>query len=295
MTRSFESDNSTAAFLSAMRDRDLILQAGKALCADGKYHRCDVASKAKHGIGDGSYVFSLNPVPHGGFNNWTDGRGYQGWRFNTSRKLTPEEQAEIKRAMELARSHDEKQRARARAEARVKAKRMWRSADRASNTHAYCKSKQVTPEGLKTMRFKDGEQALLVPMYDGKSKLQNLQLIHRDGSKIFLRGGRQKGCHFWVASPDDDTTTICICEGWATGESVFEATGYGVIVSFGDGNLLSVAEWVRQKYPDQKIIIAADDDWKQPGNPGLTKAREAAGAVKGLIADHAHGRSNRAD
>jgi putative DNA primase/helicase len=31
-------------------------------------------------------------------------------------------------------------------------------------------------------------------------------------------------------------------------------------------------------------VLAADDDWKTPGNPGLTAAKEAARAVGGLIA-----------
>ena len=32
----------------------------------------------------------------------------------------------------------------------------------------------------------------------------------------------------------------------------------------------------RKQYPDARIIVLADDDWKEKGNPGLTKATEAA-------------------
>ena len=50
------------------------------------------------------------------------------------------------------------------------------------------------------------------------------------------------------------------------------------------GNLLAVAELVRENYPDDKIIICADDDHKTENNPGLTAAAEAARAVEGLLA-----------
>jgi hypothetical protein len=99
-----------------------------------------------------------------------------------------------------------------------------------------------------------------------------------------MKGGRLSGCHYWIAKPDDQDDTICICEGWATGASVYDSTGHAVIIAFNDRNLVMAAEWVRQQYPDHNIIIAADDDWNTQGNPGVRCAREAARIVGGLIA-----------
>jgi hypothetical protein len=54
-------------------------------------------------------------------------------------------------------------------------------------------------------------------------------------------------------------------------------------VAFNAGNLLPVVQAVRAKYPALRIILAADDDWRTEGNPGLSKATAAAQAVGGLL------------
>ena len=38
----------------------------------------------------------------------------------------------------------------------------------------------------------------------------------------------------------------------------------------------AVAQSLRARFPDLRLIICADDDVGTPGNPGLTKGREAA-------------------
>jgi putative DNA primase/helicase len=45
-----------------------------------------------------------------------------------------------------------------------------------------------------------------------------------------------------------------------------------------------VAKAMRDKYPDAKIIICADDDHRTEGNPGLTKAKEAAREIGAMLA-----------
>ena len=58
-----------------------------------------------------------------------------------------------------------------------------------------------------------------------------------------------------------------ICEGYATGASIHEASKETVIVAFDSGNLLPVATSFREKFPSKIIIIAADDDSKPPKLP----------------------------
>lgn len=77
--------------------------------------------------------------------------------------------------------------------------------------------------------------------------------------------------------------TTVICEGFATGASIHEATGMAVLVAHSAGNLKAVAEALRAKHPDERILIAADDDWQTDGNPGLTKAGEAAQAAGATV------------
>lgn len=76
---------------------------------------------------------------------------------------------------------------------------------------------------------------------------------------------------------------LFICEGYATGASIHEATGHAVAVAFDSGNLKPVAEALRRKYPETKLIICADNDQWTEGNPGTTKAKEAAEAVGAAI------------
>ena len=41
---------------------------------------------------------------------------------------------------------------------------------------------------------------------------------------------------------------------------------------------------MRKQHPDADIVIAADDDWKTKGNPGITKATEAPRAIGAKLA-----------
>jgi Toprim domain len=127
-------------------------------------------------------------------------------------------------------------------------------------------------------------------VYDKENNLVNIQFIHTDGSKPCIMGGPLKDCHYWIVKPSEvKSKTIIICEGWATGKSTHDATGYSVIMVFGKGNLLSVAEWVRKKNPDYTIIVAADDD----GGKGVELAEQAARAVDGLVAKPEFGKGRK--
>jgi hypothetical protein len=162
---------------------------------------------------------------------------------------------------------------------------MWAKAPKASARHAYCEAKQIVePYGARMWRFKDSTP-LLIPFYDEKKRLVNLQFIADDGHKHGLYGGPQSRCHCWISGPGDDVeSVIYVIEGWATGCSVFEATEAAVIVAFNADNLEPVAKWVRERYPHNPITVCADDDWKTPHNPGMRRAKEAARAVNGPVA-----------
>ena len=70
------------------------------------------------------------------------------------------------------------------------------------------------------------------------------------------------GLHYWIEQPKKDSKYVTVCEGWATGRTILRATGYPTVMAFNGSNLKAVAEYVRKKYPDADIVIAADDDWK---------------------------------
>lgn len=273
----------TAKILSQFRDamNGHCLDVEGELIADGKWYRCDATNKEHgHGKNDGRYVLHLDGVPCGLFINYTIDSEARKWIYKRDRALTDVEQREltekIKRNRREASVLLEKEHAKARAEA----KQLWVKSKPAWEQHPYCKRKGVKPTGLK-MERRDSASPLLVPVYDKENKLVNIQSIHTDGKKHYITGGPSKDCHYWIVKPSEvKSKAICICEGWATGASAHAATKYAVIMTFGKANLLSVAKWIRQKYPDHKIIVAADDD----GGDGIEKANDAAQAVKGLVA-----------
>jgi phage/plasmid primase-like uncharacterized protein len=274
------------AFLSAMRQAGLRLGSA-GLIADGQIHRCDVEGK-RSGNKDGSYqlhVHSSN-CAFGWLQNWVAGHGVQKWSYRRPGwQPTRAEQEAIARDVEEAHNAHTRELARMRTEAREKANGMWEGAETASASFPYCERKQVEPKGLKTYRFRGGDTVLLVPVHDEENFLVNLQLIDPDGGKKFLFGGRKQNCHHWVARPNENRTTICVAEGWATAESIFQATGHAVVMAFDCYNLLPVARWVRENHPSCDLVLCADDDWKtEGGNPGLRCAYEAARAVNGKVA-----------
>lgn len=154
---------------------------------------------------------------------------------------------------------------------------LWKSGKPIAS-HPYADAKGIKLHGL-GLRGHGGN--LLVPMRDSAGALWNVQSIDADGEKRYFPGARVKGCYHAMGRPNG---TIVLCEGLATGASLQEATGHAVAVAFDSGNLLAAATALRAKLPAITIVMAADDDWHQDGNPGITKATAAALAVGGMLA-----------
>ena len=123
---------------------------------------------------------------------------------------------------------------------------------------------------------------LALPLQDVAGTIRSAQFISDDGTKKFCYGGEVKGCFYPLATVPGGP--IIICEGYATGASLYEATGWTVACAMNCGNLLPVAQSFRALFPDRSILIAADNDLYTDGNPGLTKARLAAKAAKAIVA-----------
>jgi putative DNA primase/helicase len=241
--------------------------------ADGKLRR--FSSNGKRGDCAGWYLLFSDGVPAGCFGDWRTGFT-QTWRADIGRTLTPAEEAAHRDKTQAMRREREADEARRKAEAQARAAAIWKAAPPAPDDHAY-----LTRKGIKAHGARLHKGALLIPMRaDGV--IHSLQFIGPDGGKRFLTGGRVAGCYFSIGSTTG-ATALCIAEGFATGATIHQATGYPVAVAFNAGNLLAVANAMREKFPDLPLILCADDDRHTPGNPGLTKATEAARAVGGLL------------
>jgi putative DNA primase/helicase len=250
----------------------------------GKWHELDIDGDP-HGKGDAR--IRIFPDGEGGIlYNWkTDEQ--QAFFFNGVDKLTPDQRAARQQAIAAARIRADEDMKLERQQAAKKAHAIFNDSSLAPEGHWYLKRKGIKPSGARL----HGD-ALVIPLRaDGE--IQSLQFIAPDGGKKFLTGGRVAGCYFSIGNPKG-AAALAICEGFATGASIHEATGHPVAVAFNAGNLGAVAKVMREKFPDMRLILCADDDWHTEGNPGIRKATEAALSVGGLLAVPAFG-SGRPD
>ncbi|OPX56606.1 hypothetical protein BTE48_03620 [Oceanospirillum multiglobuliferum] len=221
--------------------------------------------------------------PAGYFGNWRTGH-YQTWicggkpsMTRSERKLFDQKLAEAKRQRE----QETRQRQQA---AREKAFKLISRATPADPQHPYLVNKQVGAHDLMQLG-----NTLLVPLF-ADDQLVNLQRIYRDESgqiqKRFLSGGRMAGA-FAFMGLCDAPTAVYICEGWATGATIYEDTGQAVLCAMNANNLKAVATFARNRWPSAALTVCADDDrllaQREGINVGMVKAREAAIATDALL------------
>jgi len=258
--------------------RDAIAAAGltppSEIIGDGKLHRFSSNGNAKDKAG--WYVFHDDERPAGRFGCNRGGIDAT-WSSNSSKEFTPEEKAAWKRKMQDAAAQRDADRKAEVAQAAVDAADMWASSQ-APDGHPYLARKHIDGHGAR----RAGDM-LLIPMRHGPKDLVGLQRIYPDGSKRFIKGTPLAGAYCTLGKPTKNGP-IAIVEGWATGVSVFMATGYCTVVAFNAGNLVAVAQKIRKALPDAVIIMGADDDAWTDGNPGITAATEAARAIGAMLA-----------
>lgn len=271
MTRSLRTVQTANREFEAFRDA--IAAAGltppDTIHGDGAIHR--FSTNGRRGDDSGWYVLHGDGIPAGSFGCWRSGLQSTWCGKSDSTMTTVEREAQRKR-IKTMNAQREAELVQRQTVASQTAAALWQQADRAT-AHPYLTTKAIQPHGIKTFGDK-----LLIPMRDTAGTLHSLQTIAPDGSKLFHPGGRVKGCYFGIGKPADK---LIVCEGFATGASIHEATGDAVAVAFNAGNLEAVALALRTKYRALKIVIAADDDHLTDGNPGMTKAIAAAQAVGG--------------
>ncbi|HUV23095.1 MAG TPA: toprim domain-containing protein [Gammaproteobacteria bacterium] len=236
---------------------------------DGNFHR---VGKNKSGW----YIGYSTPIAVCVCGDWKTGVSE---KFIEARQdITPKDRQRIAQQMREAAAQREAELKTSYEKAANQCRLIWRHAEpMGQQSHPYLVRKNVLDEGL---RIKGSQ--LVVPVTDGE-KIHSLQFIHPDGEKRFYPGGRVKGMHYRVGL-NLSTERVLVCEGLATGLTLLKDTNVPVFIAFNAGNLRPVARAIRMAYPASEIIIAGDDDRNIPGNPGATKAREAAIASGATVA-----------
>ena len=183
-----------------------------------------------------------------------------------------------------------------------KAFALWQAGKPVELNHPYLQKKQVAP--VDTLREIESAKAsnllgyvpqsgdaplggrLLVVPVKVEERLSTVELIDEAGRKTTLRGRGTKTGGFWAVSSlpegNESRFTLLIGEGVATALSVNAATGYPAIAVLSCGNLPTVAEAMRQRYPKATLVILADV-LKTTDKPH-PKAVEAARVGQGRLA-----------
>jgi putative DNA primase/helicase len=267
------------AFLDFIRER--IGHAPDAINQTGKIQR--FSTNSKRGNLSGWCIWYGKA---GACGNWRTGESHT-WRSDQYQRLTKTERQRIDRQIRQAEARRKRELEAGYQQVAKQASEDIKRFYPATADHPYLLEKGILPHGA----LIDGQNVLIITMYY-KGKIVSYQRIYPmrlpDGTnKRFLKGGRKKGCYHPIGNKGKGD--LGICEGFATGASIHEATGDDVVVAFDAGNLLPVAKAMRDKYPDRKIILWADDDYRrvdrngQPENIGVIKATEAAQAINGYL------------
>lgn len=196
------------------------------------------------------------------------------WNSFKSDSLTQDERKEFYAAQKNLAQRQAEEQKRRHDDARAKVAD-WLSRFPKASGHIYLMLKGVEAHGdIREFTDELYNGWLCLPLRDAAGVIHSAQVISDTGDKKFVSGGRVKGCYFQIS--DIPGGPIIICEGYATGASIFEATGWTVICAMNSGNLAAVTADIRKLNPDRQILIAADNDqFKNPErNPGVEAARE---------------------
>lgn len=235
---------------------------------DGEIHRFST----KENVGDksGWYIFRSGQFESCTFGCWRSGVQTT-WHEKGAKNISHQDlkimQDKIKKnqalfVIEAAKKHSE---------ARQKATQLWAEATfDGVNNNGYLFKKGVKPFGVKVLN-----DTLVIPLTDGNN-LTSLQFVKADGEKKFLSGGQVKGCYFKIGEQKE---VVFVCEGYATGASIHEATNECVFVAFNAKNIIEVSKKIRASFPYLKIVIAADDDLNKVGIKSATEAASLTNAT----------------
>lgn len=280
-TYEINKDEALRQFSQMLTEQGFVLESLPIM--DGKIHRCKVYGD-KGRETSGAYQGYLDGYPNGWIHNFkTDERVKFKYEFNgydrISTKPNYNEPTQESKDIKEARLQELQEKT------ALRLRKEFDSAIPLSNSHPYLESKQITIKNLKVDRFHN----LLIPLQDIDGKMQSLQRIMPNGSKMYgvIKTQKEKQSNeaflarkkglFFTQTPLDNHSEFFVCEGFATAVSMSEILNAPVIAAMDCGNLLNVCDELISKYPNKQITICADNDIKKQmqgkGNVGIEAAR----------------------
>lgn len=241
--------------------------------SDGKIHRFKINNKL-----DGWYVLFVGKYSNGVYGDWKTGNKYS-WSSKDYRTLSAKELHRYNKYIRKCEKKLEGDKRKRRINAKRRANKLWDKSDSIeTNEHPYLQQKGIKAYGLKV---NSAYNKLLIPIFDIEGHIHNIQKISESGEKRFMPDGSITGLCFSIPATKE-SDEIYICEGYATGASIHEATGGSVYVAFNAGNMKPLTESLVEKFPNKNFILCADNDAFTvdlkgvPNNVGLSKGFDIA-------------------
>ena len=128
--------------------------------------------------------------------------------------------------------------------------------------HPYLELKKIGLVSNHKWPVKKNGTTMVIPLLDIEGNVVSCQNIW-----ISAAGGTEKGFYlgcpakdgFYMIGAESWKDARWLCEGYATGVSIYEATGQGVVIAFSAYNLKAVGQAFQDKF-GRRLVIVADND-----------------------------------
>ena len=289
-TYEINADEALRQFSEKLRECGLLLESLPIM--DGKIHKCKVEGDRGREA-SGAYQGYLDGYPNGWIHNFkTDERVKFKYAmsasYNTSTTTYNRDKVMEQRKANTQAKERHQRELQEKTTKRLKIE--FANALPARDSHPYLESKNISIQNINIKV--DTFNNLLIPLRDVNGKVQSLQRIMPNGSKIYgvIKTAQErqnneeflarKNGLFFTQKPLDEHSEFFVCEGFASAMSMSKILNKPSIAAMDCGNLLNVCDQLVSKYPHKHITICADNDMKKEVQGKRNAGMEAAMACQ---------------
>lgn len=213
------------------------------------------------------------------FGDWHYPDQWVAWWLNGRNKLTLKDRTDY----EIQKQLMEQERMERRQWAIKRAENFWLNhpSTKAVYDHPYIQKKRINPYFSKVI-VKDRwiKNILFIPIRNVDYEFQGVQIIKPYGQnfKRPWKGTTYKDNMVWLSIPPPENYrgVIRVCEGYATGCTIYEATGHITVCALSAYNMVNTVVQLKRKYVHANIKVCADNDAHGKENIGVILGKEAA-------------------